>query len=72
MMLRSGLKSVLCPYCGERGQINIINDADGLCQCNACDEMFLILNGKIILKNGKKFNLKDFYDVDSLYEDDGE
>ena len=48
---------IVCPYCGNVG-IEVLNDEDGICKCNSCDKMLLILNGIIYTDDGKEYQLK--------------
>lgn len=59
------LKRILCPYCGE-SSIDILDDEYGVCQCESCEELLIITEGKVLLSDGRKIQLKDLYDVEAL------
>lgn len=61
------LRRINCPYCGE-SLVTILDEEYGVCQCESCDGMMLIVNGRVELEDGTSMPLRDLYDMDALIE----
>ena len=66
--------NIYCPYCDNEG-VEILNDNDGICKCNNCDRLMLILNGTLYTDEKQELSLADYIiysESGSTFEDNTE
>ena len=48
---------IYCPYCDYFG-VEVLNDEYGICECNSCGKMMIIVNGVVYTDEGIEYQLK--------------